>query len=190
MRRTADAAPLDMARFASVRVESPIGPLLVAATDDGICLLEFDDSARAASEMAQLARLVPAGSTASAPARAHLASMRGELGEYFAGRRSRFETPIVYPGTAFQRRVWDALLAIPFGSTRSYEELALSIGARDGQRAVGHANGQNRIAIVIPCHRVVNKNGRLGGYGGGLWRKEFLLGLEGARPRRLIEGAA
>jgi AraC family transcriptional regulator of adaptative response/methylated-DNA-[protein]-cysteine methyltransferase len=84
----------------------------------------------------------------------------------------------VYPGTPFQVKVWDALRQIPYGETYSYEKLAWAVGAPGAQRAVGHANGQNRLAILIPCHRVVNKDGRLGGYGGGLWRKQLLLDLE------------
>jgi AraC family transcriptional regulator of adaptative response/methylated-DNA-[protein]-cysteine methyltransferase len=109
---------------------------------------------------------------------AHLEQLQAELDEYFSGTRTVFEVPLVYPGSPFQRRVWDGLLQIPYGETRSYEALARDIGCAGAQRAVGHANGQNRIGIVIPCHRVVNKDGRLGGYGGGLWRKQFLLDLE------------
>ena len=113
---------------------------------------------------------------------AHLTKLKAELQEYFAGRLKKFSIPIVYPGTPFQQRVWTGLIEIPYGETRSYEELARIVGSPDGQRAVGHANGTNRIAIVIPCHRVVNKDGKLGGYGGGLWRKQYLLDLEkGAR---------
>src|SRR5262249_7193303 len=85
---------------------------------------------------------------------------------------------LVYPGSPFQRRVWEQLLQIPYGETRSYEDLAIAVGSMGAQRAVGRANGMNRIAIVIPCHRVVNKNGQIGGYGGGLRRKQFLLDLE------------
>jgi AraC family transcriptional regulator of adaptative response/methylated-DNA-[protein]-cysteine methyltransferase len=89
-----------------------------------------------------------------------------------------FSVPLVCPGTAFQRRVWEQLLAIPYGQTRSYEQLAVAVGHPKAVRAVGRANGLNRIAILIPCHRVVNKNGELGGYGGGLRRKQVLLDLE------------
>src|SRR5204863_8553507 len=96
----------------------------------------------------------------------------------FAGRRRTFDVPLVYPGSQFQMSVWRQLLAIPYGETRSYEDIAITVGAPAGCRAVGLANGRNRIAIVIPCHRVVNKGGKLGGYGGGLWRKQFLLDLE------------
>ena len=92
--------------------------------------------------------------------------------------------PLEYPGTPFQRAVWQRLLRIPFGQTIAYERLARDVGRPGAQRAVGTANGQNRLGIVIPCHRVVNKNGQLGGYGGGLWRKQFLLDLE----RRVAQG--
>ena len=106
---------------------------------------------------------------------------KNELTSYFQGQPPRFSVPLIYPGTPFQRRVWEALLRIPSGQTRSYEELARAIGSPDAVRAVGRANGQNRIAILIPCHRVVNKNGELGGYGGGRWRKRHLLELESGR---------
>jgi AraC family transcriptional regulator of adaptative response/methylated-DNA-[protein]-cysteine methyltransferase len=86
----------------------------------------------------------------------------------------------VYPGSPFQRRVWEELLAIPYGERRSYEQIALAVGKPKAARAVGRANGLNRISILIPCHRLVNKNGQLAGYGGGLWRKQFLLDLEGS----------
>jgi AraC family transcriptional regulator of adaptative response/methylated-DNA-[protein]-cysteine methyltransferase len=108
----------------------------------------------------------------------HLRQLASELQDYFAGTRRTFSVPLVYPGTSFQQRVWNELLQIPYGKTRSYEELANSVGLPGGQRPVGRANGQNRIAIVIPCHRVVRKNGQIGGYGGGLRRKQFLLELE------------
>jgi AraC family transcriptional regulator of adaptative response/methylated-DNA-[protein]-cysteine methyltransferase len=104
--------------------------------------------------------------------------LRAEMTEYFAGSRRAFTLPLVAPGTPFQERVWTALLRIPHGETCSYEELARRVGAAGAQRAVGRANGLNRIAILIPCHRVVNKDGKLGGYGGLLWRKAALLHLE------------
>lgn len=107
-----------------------------------------------------------------------LEALRRQLAEYFAGQRRGFELPLHYPGTAFQERVWERLLQIPYGETWSYRELALQVGDAKASRAVGMANGTNRIAIVIPCHRVVNSNGTLGGYGGGPWRKRLLLDLE------------
>jgi AraC family transcriptional regulator of adaptative response/methylated-DNA-[protein]-cysteine methyltransferase len=114
-----------------------------------------------------------------------LAQLRAELAEYFAGRRRAFEVPLHVKGSPFQERVWQELVKIPYGETRSYEEIATRVGSPGAVRAVGQANGMNRIAIVLPCHRVVNKSGKLGGYGGGLWRKERLLALERGQP---IEG--
>jgi len=111
--------------------------------------------------------------------------LRAELAEYFAGRRRVFEVPLHVKGSPFQERVWQELVGIPYGETRSYEEIARRVGSPGAVRAVGQANGMNRIAIVLPCHRVVNKSGKLGGYGGGLWRKERLLALERGQP---IEG--
>jgi AraC family transcriptional regulator, regulatory protein of adaptative response / methylated-DNA-[protein]-cysteine methyltransferase len=115
----------------------------------------------------------------------HLTQLRIELAEYFRGARTTFTLPLAYPGSEFQRAVWTALLDIPYGQTCSYDELAKLVGRPGACRAVGTTNGKNRIAILIPCHRVVNKNGQLGGYGGGLWRKQSLLELEGA-TRSLI----
>jgi AraC family transcriptional regulator of adaptative response/methylated-DNA-[protein]-cysteine methyltransferase len=108
----------------------------------------------------------------------HFDRLRDELRAYFSGQLQTFSLPLAAPGTPFQERVWGELQRIPFGETRSYEDLARAVGAIGAQRAVGHANGLNRIAILIPCHRVINKNGKLGGYGGLLWRKEALLHLE------------
>jgi AraC family transcriptional regulator, regulatory protein of adaptative response / methylated-DNA-[protein]-cysteine methyltransferase len=157
-------------------VESPLGPLVMGSTRQGICLLEFTDRRMLETQFATLRRrfecaIVPGKNP-------HLEELEQELAEYFAGKRTEFGVPLIYPGTPFQKRVWDALVQIPYGETRSYEAMARDIGCPGAQRAVGHANGENRIGIVIPCHRVVNKDGRLGGYGGGLWRKQYLLDLE------------
>jgi AraC family transcriptional regulator, regulatory protein of adaptative response / methylated-DNA-[protein]-cysteine methyltransferase len=157
-------------------METPLGPLIAGATSAGICLLEFTDrrmlEAQVTTVRKRIAPVMIPGENA------HLATLRTELEAYFAGELKGFSVPLVRPGTAFQSRVWDALLKIPYGATISYEQLAHRIGTPSAQRAVGHANGMNRIAIVIPCHRVVNKDGKLGGYGGGLWRKQKLLQLE------------
>jgi AraC family transcriptional regulator, regulatory protein of adaptative response / methylated-DNA-[protein]-cysteine methyltransferase len=157
-------------------VESPVGPLIVAANDEGICLLEFTDRRMLETQFAVLRRrfacaIVPGNHK-------HIEALKDELARYFAGTVKEFTVPLVYPGSPFQQAVWAQLLRIPYGQTRSYEDVACAIGSSGAQRAVGRANGQNRIAIVIPCHRVVNKGGQLGGYGGGLWRKQFLLDLE------------
>ena len=117
-----------------------------------------------------------------------LRQLRTELAEYFAGTRRDFTVPLIYPGTEFEHRVWSELLAIPYSETRSYQDLARSLGQPGASRAVGRANGMNRIAILIPCHRVVNQSGELGGYGGGLWRKRILLDLE-KEGRSLVSAA-
>ena len=102
-----------------------------------------------------------------------------QLIEYFNGRRKEFDLPLLTAGTPFQERVWESLRTIPCGGTRSYQQQAEAIGQPEAVRTVARANGDNRIAILVPCHRVVGKNGRLTGYGGGLWRKRYLLELEG-----------
>jgi AraC family transcriptional regulator of adaptative response/methylated-DNA-[protein]-cysteine methyltransferase len=157
-------------------IESPVGPLLAGARPEGVCLLEFTD--RRALE-AQFATVRQRFACAVVPGRHdHLDQLKDELARYFARSLHQFTVPLTYPGTPFQEKVWSQLQRIPYGQTMSYEGLADAVGVPGAQRAVGRANGQNRIAIVIPCHRVVNKSGKLGGYGGGLWRKEFLLNLE------------
>jgi AraC family transcriptional regulator, regulatory protein of adaptative response / methylated-DNA-[protein]-cysteine methyltransferase len=185
-------APADGARVVLAWIESPLGPLVAGATDAGVCLLEFTDRRALEAQLESVRRHF--GAAAVVPgAHPHLDRLREELAAYFAGTLTRFTVPLVYPGSAFQTTVWEALLRIPYGETRSYEALAAEIGRAGAQRAVGHANGLNRIAIVIPCHRVVNKGGKLGGYGGGLWRKQRLLELEragaGTGPLQLGLGA-
>lgn len=156
--------------------ESPIGPLLLGATDEGVCLLEFSEPHRLEAQLAAARRSL--GCAVVPGEHEYLDRLIDQLGQYFRGRLTRFDLPLAYPGSPFQRSVWRELLNIPYGQTRSYEDIARAVNAPQAQRAVGRANGQNRIAIVIPCHRVVNKGGKLGGYGGGLWRKQFLLDLE------------
>lgn len=155
---------------------SPLGPLVAGATDEGVCLLEFTDrrmlEAQFETVRKQFRQPVVPGTNE------HLEQLQVELTQYFAGELRSFSVPLVYPGSAFQRKVWEQLLLVPYGETRSYQELASVVGNPAAVRAVGRANGLNRIAILIPCHRIVNKNGDLGGYGGGLRRKQFLLNLE------------
>jgi AraC family transcriptional regulator of adaptative response/methylated-DNA-[protein]-cysteine methyltransferase len=155
---------------------SPLGPLLAGATDEGVCLVEFTDRRMLEAQLKALQKwfrlpVVPGTNR-------HLARLRKELSAYFAGKLRSFSVPLVFPGSPFQERVWQKLLQVPYGETRSYHDLASAVGNPRAVRAVGRANGMNRIAIVIPCHRIVNKNGDLGGYGGGLRRKQFLLNLE------------
>jgi AraC family transcriptional regulator of adaptative response/methylated-DNA-[protein]-cysteine methyltransferase len=157
-------------------LQSPLGPLVTGANSQGVCLLEFSDRPMLQTQLVTVRKLFD--SPAFPGMNDHLRQLSSELREYFAGTRCNFSVPLVYPGTDFQERVWNELLNIPYGETRSYETLANALGLPDGQRPVGRANGQNRIAVIIPCHRVVRKNGQLGGYGGGLRRKQFLLELE------------
>ena len=157
-------------------IESPLGPLIAGATDESLVLLEFTERRMLEAQFATLRRyfkrpIVPGENRI-------LLQARRELGRYFAGELKKFSVPIDFPGSTFQQRVWKGLLKIPYGKTMSYEELAGKIREPRSQRAVGHTNGLNRIAIIIPCHRVINKNGEMGGYGGGLWRKQALLELE------------
>lgn len=158
---------------------TPLGPLVVAATGEGICLLEFAEAERVRVQLEAVERRLGAAPAGNGRLVAQLAA---ELDAYFAGTLRAFTVPVAAPGTPFQQRVWSALRAIPYGETRSYEQLARAVGVSRGQRAVGRANGMNPVAIVVPCHRVVNKSGALGGYAGQLWRKSALLDLERGRP--------
>lgn len=161
----------------AISFESPLGSLVAAAVDDGVCLLEFGDIARIEAQAPRLRRWFQ-GPIVAGP-HPHLNQLRLELEEYFAGQRRDFTVPLVLRGAPFELGVWAALQQIPFGETRSYADIASTVKNPKAVRAVGSANGRNRLAIVIPCHRVVNADGRLGGYGGGLWRKTRLLELEG-----------
>lgn len=155
---------------------SPIGPLLLGATADGLCLLEFTDRRAIETQIKTLRRrinrpIVPGKNE-------HIERTAAELDRYFDGRLTEFKTPLVIAGTPFQERVWRRLLKIPYGETLSYDRLARDIRRPGAQRAVGRANGDNRIAIIVPCHRVIRADGHLSGYGGGVWRKRFLFDLE------------
>jgi methylated-DNA-[protein]-cysteine S-methyltransferase len=153
---------------------SPAGPLLLAAWERGLALLEFDRGVfpprnrhfRETEWRESAARLRP---------------WARELEQYFAGNRRQFTPALDLRGTEFQRRCWRALLAIPYGETRTYAQIARAVGRPRGFRAVGMANHDNPIAIVVPCHRVIASDGTLGGYGGGLEVKRRLLELEGVK---------
>jgi AraC family transcriptional regulator of adaptative response/methylated-DNA-[protein]-cysteine methyltransferase len=157
-------------------MRTPLGPMIAGATDAGICLLEFSDRRMLEAQFKTVRRLFDGPAVMGT--NPNLERLQMELAGYFARSLRKFTVPLVFPGTAFQRRVWEKLLEVPYGQTRSYQELAAAIGDPAAVRAVGRANGLNRIAILIPCHRIVNKNGDLGGYGGGLRRKQYLLDLE------------
>ena len=158
------------------RILTPLGPLLAGATEKGVCLLEFIDRRAIETQLARLTRLLQAEFLVGT--NKHFDKLDKQLKEYFEGERKRFDLPLDLPGTEFQKKVWAVLRGIPYGQTRSYQEQAVLAGHPKAVRAVARANGENRLAIIIPCHRVIGKNGELVGYGGGLWRKRYLLNLE------------
>jgi AraC family transcriptional regulator of adaptative response/methylated-DNA-[protein]-cysteine methyltransferase len=159
-------------------IQTPLGLLVAGANPKGVCLLEFADRRAFEHQVAVLKKCLGA---ALVPGRnEHIERLEEELSYYFEGRLRSFTVPLVIAGTPFQELVWRRLLEIPFGEVISYGGLADEISHPGAQRAVGRANGDNRLAILVPCHRVVQKNGELRGYGGGLWRKQFLLDLERA----------
>lgn len=159
-------------------LETPLGDMLAIATGEALTLLEFSNRRALPTELRDVRAMFDADAIEGD--NAVLDRTQHELAEYFAGDRTEFTIPLTTHGTHFQRGVWNELCAIPCGTTRTYGEMAERLGKPGGSRAVGRANGANRIAIVIPCHRVIRTGGDLGGYGGKLWRKEWLLRHEGA----------
>lgn len=158
------------------RIATPIGPMLAGATDRGICLFEFADRKMLET---QLNRLVKYYNACLIPGISPLfRQLEKEINEYFEGKRKQFTVPLDLKGTPFQLKIWEILQEIPYGQTRSYADQARRLGNPGAVRAVARANGDNRIAIIIPCHRVIGSDGKLVGYGGGLHRKQFLLELE------------
>lgn len=181
--RGRQVAALHLARLAT-----PLGPMLAAATDEALCLLDFNDQRMLETRLRRLGTYLDA--TPVPGPNAVLQRLEEELEQYFTGTLQVFSVPLLTFGTPFQRAVWDSLLAIPYGQTRSYAEQATSVGRPSAVRAVARTNADNRIAIVIPCHRVVGSDGQLTGYGGGLWRKRFLLELEQRHARVLARSGS
>lgn len=157
-------------------VVTPLGTMVAAAVDAGVVLLEFGDIARLTAQTPTLRKWFHGPVVAGT--HRHLTQLFAELEQYFAGTRDAFTVPLVLRGTPFELAVWGALQNIPYGTTCSYADIAREVDNPRAVRAVGSANGRNRLAIVVPCHRVVNTGGKLGGYGGGLWRKVRLLEIE------------
>jgi methylated-DNA-[protein]-cysteine S-methyltransferase len=155
----------------ATRFASPIGELVITASDSGLTGVWFPGNVPVAAARRD---------DEPGPASAVLARVAEQLAEYFAGTRTTFDVPLDAGGTPFERRVWDALRTIPYGTTLSYGELARRLGDVRATRAVGAANGKNPIPIIVPCHRVIGANGALTGFGGGLDRKRWLLEHEGA----------
>ncbi|HMQ67980.1 MAG TPA: methylated-DNA--[protein]-cysteine S-methyltransferase [Ignavibacteria bacterium] len=158
------------------RLTSPLGPMMAVASEEGICLFDFTDRRMLETELKQIQKhfrssILPGKSKYFEP-------LIKQINEYFGGKRKNFDIPLVTPGTEFQNKVWKVLRTIPYGETRSYKKQAIALGNVKAVRAVANANGDNRISILIPCHRVIGEDGKLVGYGGGLWRKQWLLNLE------------
>lgn len=158
------------------RFTTPLGPMFACATDEGLCLLEYTDRRMLEFELKDIRRRLN-GSILFGTNK-HLEAVQQQLKEYFEGKRTVFDVPLVTPGTDFQNDVWKLLQKIPYGETVSYKQQAVRIKRPNAVRAVANANGFNRISIVIPCHRVIGSDGTLTGYGGGLWRKKWLLDFE------------
>ena len=160
------------------RIETPLGTMIACATLDGICMLEFSDRKALPTELKQISTFFNA--TIIQGENPHFNILEKELEEYFKGELKEFKVPLAPVGTDFQKQVWEVLRVIPYGTTRSYQEQALILGNPKAVRAVANANGLNKISIIIPCHRVIGSDGKLTGYGGGIWRKQKLLELEKA----------
>jgi len=158
------------------QILTPLGPMMAASVKQGICLLEFIERKMLESELKDLSKRLDAPLVTSPGP--HLKDLKIQLEQYFNGDRKKFDLPLFTPGSDFQKQVWKGLQNIPYGTTRSYKEQAKALGRPKAVRAVANANGANRIAIIIPCHRVIGTDGKLIGYGGGLWRKKRLLALE------------
>ena len=160
-----------MEKLFFARMNSPVGPLLPGVSENGLALLAFGQElpSRLAGQQVSWHESFES-----------CATVRQQLEEYFAGQRRRFTMRLDLRGTDFQKRCWNELLRIPYGETRSYAEIARAVGSRNAYRAVGQANHRNPVAIIVPCHRVLAGGKALGGYGGGLPTKAFLLRLEGA----------
>ena len=157
-------------------VQTPLGDMIAGATDKGICFLEWYDRGGVERILSRVEkrykRPLEQGSSEL------LRKLQNEISNYFDRTINKFLVPLDVNGTIFENRVWDKLLKIPYGETRSYGEIASELGKPGASRAVGRANGSNDLSIIIRCHRVIESNGKLRGYGGGLWRKKYLLELE------------
>lgn len=158
-----------MQRYAGKVIQSPVGQLELVATERGLVAILWENDNP---------RRVPLGNIIEIDDHPVLLETERQLREYFAGQRREFALPLDFQGTEFQRRVWSALLTIPYGQTRSYAQIAQQIGCPAAVRAVGAANGKNPLSIIAPCHRVLGSNGKLTGFAGGLETKAKLLSLE------------
>ena len=154
-------------------IDTPVGKMRMGATDAGICLFDFQYRKSIDTIMKRIEQML--GVTASEGEHPYFSMLEQQIGEYFKGVRKEFDLPLHLVGSPFQVSVWEGLLQIPYGETRSYKKQSIFLGNEKAIRAVASANGENSIAIIVPCHRVIGTNGSLTGYGGGLPRKKWLL---------------
>lgn len=157
-------------------IDTPVGKMRMGATDTGICLFDFQYRKSIDTIMARIEQL--SGDEFIEADHPHFALLEQQIGEYFLGARKVFDLPLHFFGSPFQVKVWEGLLQIPYSETRSYKQQSIFLGDEKAIRAVAGANGQNGIAIIVPCHRVIGEDGCLTGYGGGLQRKKWLLDHE------------
>jgi AraC family transcriptional regulator, regulatory protein of adaptative response / methylated-DNA-[protein]-cysteine methyltransferase len=167
-------------------IETPLGEMTAAATSEGICLLEFTERGTINTELEELAWIF--NTPVEQGSNRHIRALKKQLKEYFKGKRNEFTIPLVTPGTDFQQSVWNMLRKIPYGTTISYLQQAKKIKNPGAARAVAGANGSNRIAILIPCHRVIGSDGSLIGYGGGIDKKRWLLDHERKYSGKPVNG--
>lgn len=167
---------LNKAILLITRITTPLGPMFICASDKGICLVEFTDRKMLETEFRDLQKKLNA--VILQGENEHTKACKKQLKEYFDGKRTAFDLPLDLPGTPFQQLVWQELQNIPYGTTSTYVDMATKTGKKTAVRAMANANGHNRVAIVVPCHRVIGKDGSLTGYGGGLQRKQWLLDHE------------
>lgn len=159
-------------------ISTPLGSMLVGTTDQGLCLLEFNNRIRMENEFTDLKSILHA---VMRPGRnQYTGQLETELSEYFAGKRKTFTVPLHTPGNQFSQAVWNTLLEIPYGTTCSYKQQSEKMNNPKAIRAIASTNGRNRIAIIIPCHRVIGSDGSLTGYAGGMDKKKWLLMFEKA----------
>lgn len=158
------------------RVETPIGALFAAVSEDGLCLLEFTERRILEKQLLRLKKTKKKDVVSAFDPLFY--QLQNQLDQYFSGCLFEFDLPLDLCGTDFQKKAWEALLNVPYGVTRSYQQQADILGSSSLVRAVAKANGDNPISVIVPCHRIIAKDGKLTGYGGGLWRKRFLLQLE------------
>lgn len=169
----------------TTKIETDLGIMIAGAVSEGICLLEFSDRRMLKAEYRDLAKYF--NTSIEEGESRHFIALLTQLREYFKGSRKEFSLPLVTPGSEFQQAVWKELINIPYGTTRTYLEQSVALGKPGSIRAVANANGMNRIAIIIPCHRVIGSDGSLTGYGGGLERKRWLLDHEKKHSGKAFE---